>query len=1283
VIKYQLAAATLAIWEDDVRRFAPEAHYQWQLRLESLPDEVLPEDLRNALAPIAAKSDREQALFAAIFERARAEVEEVNKQSFLPTGPPPAPMPGFWKKYGRWLIATGLLLLTAIAIFLFLTDKKIPVIQKEFAVTAGQKASLCPKDFSDIPVFRTTVANFSIRYSQFLNVKREKTSWLERNEPAPPATINHGSALANFSIQNDTCLAYTARDSVKGMDSLVLRATFSNGTKCDLQLRMFVGPKAEQEVIPTHKKTAVTYRFFPHEPPFNHDQLIRNLEFKPAGPLGVFLDHWGNWLKTILLLALAGLLYRWVQWRARNRRKLVAQRDKSAKPPYVWNIRIKDLAPPDPGEAFGLTINSLRRRTDDETRLIDLPETVRATIRKGGMAMFQYRKQTRPPEYLMLVDRHHAHDHRARLYDDLFHILRQNEVLVERFFFDGDIRLCTNEQYPEGLTPDELLFRFPNHRLLIIGTGRQMISATTGQLAKWTEQFGRWKDRALLSPLPAAEWGRRERTLAELFRFAPASLPGMRRLIEAFEADETLQAPQFEKLAALAIGDPVLLEDGDLLQTLEKHYPDELTRTWLAACALWPELQYDLTLWLGQWLDQESGQPVATMDRLGDLLRLPWFANGEMPDPVRALLIDWMRVTNPTLETRLRTALHSLLEENAPPDDSAAWDDFSMQVAFNEWQITTDPKRKKELEDQMARWIEKNGDPDFIVIRELKGKPGPLDSMLPDSWKQRFFKGKIPALGLRETWKDAIGFAFPLWAVVGLMLWFWGNPKAPDCREGLERVVVGKDTLSICPSSPEARLLLSEYKLRAAAGQGDEATFDSLNKKAFDQNLDLLRECLANISNAAFNAGIPSYRHADSLLQTISNFKIDTSVSKMLACRWFDRASHLDDSTILQSAKDWCSNSANGGSPLANPGSCYHISPSALPLAFRNRTLTQVEFNEIGKFQGQQLDQSTLITVFTESIQVTLMDSTRTSYQIEYNGKIGFIAKAYLGRSTLVSCDKRQAGAVSGLPGLQSPSSIPLPDMVFVAGGTFTMGCTAEQGKDCFESESPAHLVTVSDFSIGKTEITNEQFCAFLNERGNQEEGGATWINLEGRSSIEKCRIQSDGKHFSVEKGYEKHPVIYVSWYGSNAYCSWLSQKTGKKYRLPTEAEWEYAARGGQKKKGDFKYSGGDDIDKVAWYTENTNDAGTRPVATKKANDLDVFDMSGNVYEWCADWYEKYGAGEKAVLNPTGAKNSSSRVIRGGSWSDGAQFCRVSGRNYAAPGNRRSNLGFRLVSSPQ
>ena len=220
--------------------------------------------------------------------------------------------------------------------------------------------------------------------------------------------------------------------------------------------------------------------------------------------------------------------------------------------------------------------------------------------------------------------------------------------------------------------------------------------------------------------------------------------------------------------------------------------------------------------------------------------------------------------------------------------------------------------------------------------------------------------------------------------------------------------------------------------------------------------------------------------------------------------------------------------------------------------------------------------------------------------------------------------------------------------MVPVEGGTFTMGATAEQGKDADKDEKPAHEVTLSSYYIGQTEVTQELWTAVM---------GSNPSKFKGR-----------GSNLPVEK---------VSWKDCQRFIENLNAATGKQFRLPTEAEWEYAARGGNKGKG-YKYSGGNDIDAVAWYDDNSA-SGTHPVATKAANELGLYDMSGNVWEWCQDRYGKYEKG--AQTNPTGATSGSCRVCRGGSWYGSARRCRSSNRDISEPSVSHNGLGFRLALS--
>ena len=216
--------------------------------------------------------------------------------------------------------------------------------------------------------------------------------------------------------------------------------------------------------------------------------------------------------------------------------------------------------------------------------------------------------------------------------------------------------------------------------------------------------------------------------------------------------------------------------------------------------------------------------------------------------------------------------------------------------------------------------------------------------------------------------------------------------------------------------------------------------------------------------------------------------------------------------------------------------------------------------------------------------------------------------------------------------------------MIAVEGGTFQMGATLEQGSDADNDEKPVHSVTLSDYYIGETEVTQELWTAVM------------------------------GENPSSFKGNNK-PVERVSWNDCQEFIKKLNQLTGKNFRLPTEAEWEYAARGGNKSKG-YKYGGSNTIGNVALYTDNSSYR-THDVKTKQANELGIYDMSGNVYEWCQDWYGSYS--RSSQTNPTGPSSGSSRVLRGGSWDYSAGCCRVSYRNFNCPGGGSSSIGFRLV----
>ena len=231
--------------------------------------------------------------------------------------------------------------------------------------------------------------------------------------------------------------------------------------------------------------------------------------------------------------------------------------------------------------------------------------------------------------------------------------------------------------------------------------------------------------------------------------------------------------------------------------------------------------------------------------------------------------------------------------------------------------------------------------------------------------------------------------------------------------------------------------------------------------------------------------------------------------------------------------------------------------------------------------------------------------------------------------------------------------------LIWVEGGEFMMGCTSEQS-GCDSDEQNVRSVTVDGFYIGMLEVTQAQWEKVMGTSISQQRNKAN-------SSLSLCGVGSD------------YPMYYVSWEEATEFCRLLSNKTGRTYTLPTEAQWEYAARGG-KKNEETKYAGSNMIDAVAWY-DDISDWSSHPCGTKRANALGIYDMSGNVYEWCKDWYSNSYTSYD-TNNPTGPSSGSFRVCRGGCWYLHKRWCRVAFRKKESPNSRYRTLGFRVVCLP-
>ena len=241
------------------------------------------------------------------------------------------------------------------------------------------------------------------------------------------------------------------------------------------------------------------------------------------------------------------------------------------------------------------------------------------------------------------------------------------------------------------------------------------------------------------------------------------------------------------------------------------------------------------------------------------------------------------------------------------------------------------------------------------------------------------------------------------------------------------------------------------------------------------------------------------------------------------------------------------------------------------------------------------------------------------------------------------SSTKRQSAQPAASPAKQQAVAQLIGNMVYVQGGTFTMGRTSSKAYWCDDSDQPAHQVTVGSFYICKYEVTQKLWKAFM---GNNP----SWTKADNM------------------------PVEWVNWVTAQKFIRKLNAFSGKKFRLPTEAEWEYAARGGNRSHN-YLYSGSDDINAVAWWKDNSGDK-LHPVGTKRPNELGLYDMTGNAYEWCSDWQEPYQS--EAQTNPKGPQTGDWKVMRGGNQSSSESESGVMTRSQCMP-DIATCCGLRLV----
>jgi hypothetical protein len=426
------------------------------------------------------------------------------------------------------------------------------------------------------------------------------------------------------------------------------------------------------------------------------------------------------------------------------------------RPPFTWPLTVpKTTQRLHEVEAFNAATRAMRRRQQGESLRLDVEATISATIARSGFPALKFCPISKVPEYLILIDRATLADHQARFFEDFAARLRNEDVFVESYFYDGDPRVCYRGDYRTGVLLEDLPRH--GHRLLVYGNGTRLLEPASGELEEWAEWFADWDDRALLTPVAPVQWGLRERKLSELFLVLPATLEGLRETLSHFELRNRpdlrawRQRSDENKL-------PVFDYDSSAEKTADKlqaYLNDDNLFQWICSCAAYPTLQWNLTLCLGEQV--MPGGELWEKDILR-LARLPWFQQGVMPEELRHCLLRRLAPENYRKVSARLVELLRDAEKNLPEKFDSSWakESLNLQIEIQQWLANRTDEQASLLRRKFRELPPSLTARDYATLRDVDAEPlsprtKSLLKRLPESWRNRLYPHGLPPLGLKPA----------------------------------------------------------------------------------------------------------------------------------------------------------------------------------------------------------------------------------------------------------------------------------------------------------------------------------------------------------------------------------------------------------------------------------------------------------------------------------------------------------------------------------------------------
>lgn len=457
-----------------------------------------------------------------------------------------------------------------------------------------------------------------------------------------------------------------------------------------------------------------------------------------------YIIHWVGTLTPIIVFLLVELY-------AYHRRRLIVMRQRGKKPPFKWPIKVEA---PEPAlvrqEQFYQAARFLRHRLKSDIFQLDIGKTLSKTIAHAGFITPCYKSLTQPPEYLILIDLPDYRDHYAHLFDTIVKTLEKEGIFVRRYFYENDPRVCFCELDQKRVYLYELKNLYSDHRLIIFGDGENLLDPISNKMDEWTDLFKSWKQRAILTPTTPKEWSIKEVILAQEFIILPASIKGLAALVDHLEmfVEPDLKTWKNEDSQIQSI--PKAIEEN--IDEL-KVYLGEDTFQWLCACAVYPELHWDLTLYLGSLPCMSEN--LIKEENLFHLIRLPWFRTGTIPDRLRWELIASLDIDKSRV---IRSAIIDMLEKNFPPKTKVAYDKYRLHMAVPRSWIPRENRKKQNEEQKVLGNLNKQVIlQDYTLMRFLEStRSSPLHFLLPKRFQKIIFRNGLPFFGLKTGIRVAL-----------------------------------------------------------------------------------------------------------------------------------------------------------------------------------------------------------------------------------------------------------------------------------------------------------------------------------------------------------------------------------------------------------------------------------------------------------------------------------------------------------------------------------------------